>query len=129
MLFSTSSLAMVLLAAVPSTALAYTEQPVTTATSTQKQECYTYTETRPDASCPTFYRDPEVMCPMYVKIETIEVPCAISCCPTTPTAYVFRPCPTSEPCPIPTETLTYTTGCASGAPGWSPTASAVVSIM
>lgn len=56
------------------------------------------------------------MCPMYIKVSSTTVPCATDCCPLTPTAYVAatgtQPCPTCDPCRIPTEWITYTTGCA-----------------
>jgi len=53
------------------------------------------------------------MCPMYIKVTSVTVPCSTDCCPHTPTATVTNRvcpgCPTG--CVIPTETITVTSGC------------------
>ncbi|RYP44996.1 hypothetical protein DL768_008610 [Monosporascus sp. mg162] len=77
--------------------------------------CYTHTVTAPDASCPTLSCAPpptDLVCPMYIKVSSTTVPCSTNCCPTTPTTTVSSgPCETCDPCHIPTEWITYTTGC------------------
>ncbi|KAI1749883.1 hypothetical protein F4782DRAFT_285116 [Xylaria castorea] len=95
-------------------------------------ECYTRTSLVPPASCPTLScapRPTDHVCPMYIKVSSMTVPCATDCCPTTSTVYqelisaaaatgssssssATLPCPTCDACPIPTEWITYTTGCA-----------------
>ncbi|KAI0184406.1 hypothetical protein EV127DRAFT_237803 [Xylaria flabelliformis] len=97
----------------------------TTAT-VKTHECYTRTSLIPPASCPTLScapRPTDQVCPLYIKVSSITVPCATDCCPTTSTVYresipaatsgisTTLPCPTCEACPIPTEWITYTTGC------------------
>ncbi|KAK1771537.1 hypothetical protein QBC33DRAFT_554698 [Phialemonium atrogriseum] len=81
-------------------------------TCTQKAlSCYTHTAfTTPE--CGKCTQPTDLMCPMYIKVTTTQVPCSTNCCPTTPTHVVTRsclPCPTG--CVIPTETVTQTTGC------------------
>ncbi|GAB1319285.1 hypothetical protein MFIFM68171_09495 [Madurella fahalii] len=80
-----------------------------------KPTCYTYTETTVPATCPKIKcpaPTKPVYCPMYIKIETLSVPCHNECCPHTPTKYVPTSCPTcTTGCVIPTETVTVTTGC------------------
>ncbi|KAI1735766.1 hypothetical protein F4680DRAFT_297582 [Xylaria scruposa] len=104
----------------------------TTAT-VKTYECYTRTSLIPPASCPTLScapRPTDQVCPLYIRVSSITVPCATDCCPTTSTVYresiaatttttttgaaasTTLPCPTCEACPIPTEWITYTTGCA-----------------
>ncbi|ORY65005.1 uncharacterized protein BCR38DRAFT_189108 [Pseudomassariella vexata] len=78
--------------------------------------CYTYTSTTQASSCPTYSRDPSAICPLYIQVSTIDVPCATDCCPTTGTTYVTEAsCSTSVPCPVSTEYITSTTGCAPSA--------------
>ncbi|CAJ2513714.1 Uu.00g018330.m01.CDS01 [Anthostomella pinea] len=78
-------------------------------------ECYTRTSTAPAATCPTFSCAPkatDVICPEYIKVSSVTVPCATDCCPTTSTVYEpAGPCSTCDSCKIPTEWWTYTTGC------------------
>ncbi|KAI3316605.1 hypothetical protein HD806DRAFT_423053 [Xylariaceae sp. AK1471] len=80
-------------------------------------ECYTFTSVVPAATCPTLSCAPPPtgqVCPLYIKVSSITVPCATDCCPTTSTTYeAAGPCPTCSSCPIPTEWITYTTGCIS----------------
>ncbi|RYP19295.1 hypothetical protein DL767_009684 [Monosporascus sp. MG133] len=77
--------------------------------------CYTHTVTAPAASCPTLSCPPpatDQVCPMYIKVSSTTVPCSTNCCPTTPTTTVSSgECATCDPCHIPTEWITYTTGC------------------
>ncbi|KAI0546053.1 hypothetical protein F4679DRAFT_558770 [Xylaria curta] len=101
----------------------------TTAT-VKTYQCYTRTSLIPPASCPTLTcapRPTDQVCPLYIRVSSITVPCATDCCPTTSTVYresttttttpttdastTTLPCPTCEACPIPTEWITYTTGC------------------
>ncbi|KAG7287533.1 hypothetical protein NEMBOFW57_007045 [Staphylotrichum longicolle] len=80
--------------------------------------CYTATTTKTvvPTSCPKIKcavpSDP-IMCPMYIKVTSVAVPCSTDCCPKTPTATVTKKvCPTcTTGCVIPTETYTVTTGC------------------
>ncbi|KAI0537642.1 hypothetical protein GGR58DRAFT_501965 [Xylaria digitata] len=80
--------------------------------------CYTQTSLFPAAPCPTLSCPPiptDLVCAEYIKVSSITVPCATDCCPTTSTVYkadYSAPCPTCDPCRIPTEWITYTTGCA-----------------
>ncbi|KAI0840965.1 hypothetical protein F5Y06DRAFT_234399 [Hypoxylon sp. FL0890] len=78
-------------------------------------ECYTYTRTVPSSTCPTLScapRPTDVFCPEIIKISSVTVPCSTDCCPTTSTSYVANGgCPTCAECPIPTQWVTYTTGC------------------
>ncbi|KAI0406207.1 hypothetical protein F4802DRAFT_559774 [Xylaria palmicola] len=78
-------------------------------------ECYTRTSLVPSAPCPTLscaQRPSDLVCPLYIKVSSVTVPCATDCCPTTSTVYKpAGPCPTCDPCRIPTEWYTYTTGC------------------
>ncbi|KAI0199231.1 hypothetical protein F4808DRAFT_217797 [Astrocystis sublimbata] len=100
-------------------------------------ECYTRTVLVPPASCPPLTTCPprasDQVCPLYIKVSSITVPCATDCCPTTSTVFAESTpaasasastlptpflkaatsgaCPTCEKCPIPTEWITYTTGC------------------
>ncbi|TGJ83772.1 hypothetical protein E0Z10_g4997 [Xylaria hypoxylon] len=81
--------------------------------------CYTQTSLFPaaQAPCPTLSCRPiptDLVCPQYIKVSSLTVPCATNCCPTTSTVYsadYSAPCPTCDPCRIPTEWITYTTGC------------------
>ncbi|KAI3338653.1 hypothetical protein F4824DRAFT_499018 [Ustulina deusta] len=79
--------------------------------------CYTRTSFFPAGPCPTLScprASTGHVCPLYIKVSTVTVPCATDCCPTTSTAYEpdnSAPCPTCDPCLIPTEWITYTTGC------------------
>ncbi|KAI0447577.1 hypothetical protein F4803DRAFT_573424 [Xylaria telfairii] len=96
----------------------------TTAT-VKTHPCYTRTSLIPPASCPTLScppRSTDQVCPLYIKLSSITVPCATDCCPTTSTVYLESParssgsstapaCPTCEVCPVPVEWITYTTGC------------------
>ncbi|KAI1386406.1 uncharacterized protein F4822DRAFT_409980 [Hypoxylon trugodes] len=79
-------------------------------------ECYTYTRTVQSAACPVPTcpsPDPDQICPEYIKVSKVTVPCSTDCCPTTSTTYVSDgPCSTCDPCHIPTQWITYTTGCA-----------------
>ncbi|KAI8963862.1 hypothetical protein F5Y11DRAFT_346112 [Daldinia sp. FL1419] len=79
-------------------------------------ECYTYTRTTQSSTCPTLScapRPTDVVCPLYISVSSVTVPCTTDCCPTTSTSYVATgACPTCDPCPIPTEWVTYMTGCA-----------------
>ncbi|KAI1103101.1 hypothetical protein F4804DRAFT_244000 [Jackrogersella minutella] len=78
-------------------------------------ECYTYTRTAPSSTCPTLSCPPrptDEFCPQIIEVSSVTVPCATDCCPTTSTSYVATgACPTCAACPIPTEWITYTTGC------------------
>ncbi|KAI1353713.1 hypothetical protein F5Y01DRAFT_312609 [Xylaria sp. FL0043] len=80
-------------------------------------KCYTRTSSVPAAPCPTLSCQPipsDQICPLYIKVSSLTVPCATDCCPTTSTVYKpddSAPCPTCDPCRIPTEWITYTTGC------------------
>ncbi|KAK0715191.1 hypothetical protein B0H67DRAFT_644972 [Lasiosphaeris hirsuta] len=76
--------------------------------------CYTATATVTKSSCATLKcaEPTNIMCPAYIKLETRNVPCANSCCPTTKTKTVTKACATcSTGCVIPTQTVTQTTGC------------------
>ena len=75
-------------------------------------DCYTYTTSTTPSECRCTMA-PEVMCPMYIKVTTVGVPCHNTCCPKTPTKTV-KACPTMcnpKACTIPTETYYTTTGC------------------
>ncbi|KAH9891368.1 hypothetical protein F4778DRAFT_784961 [Xylariomycetidae sp. FL2044] len=88
-------------------------------------ERYTYTSIVPSSACPTLTcapKETDRICPLYIKVSAVTVPCATDCCPTTPTVYASASasasatataaaCPTCDPCKIPTELITYTTGC------------------
>ncbi|KAI5917226.1 hypothetical protein F4810DRAFT_66084 [Camillea tinctor] len=78
-------------------------------------ECFTITSTVPAVTCPTLScapRPTDQMCPQYIKVSSVTVPCATDCCPTTPTVYASNgPCPTCDPCRIPTDLVSVTTGC------------------
>ncbi|KAK3353263.1 hypothetical protein B0T25DRAFT_518368 [Lasiosphaeria hispida] len=66
------------------------------------------------ASCPKLKcaAPTNIMCPAYIKLETLEVPCANDCCPNTKTKTVTKACSTcATGCVIPTQTVTQTTGC------------------
>ncbi|OTB08152.1 hypothetical protein M426DRAFT_201732 [Hypoxylon sp. CI-4A] len=86
----------------------------TTAT-VKTHECYTYTRTVQSAACPTLSCPPrptDAICPEIIIESRVTVPCATDCCPTTTTTYEpVGACPTCADCPIPTEWITYTTGC------------------
>ncbi|KAI1083449.1 hypothetical protein F5B20DRAFT_406610 [Whalleya microplaca] len=77
--------------------------------------CYTYTQTVPSPPCPTLSCPPrptDAICPLYIKVSSVTVPCSTDCCPTTPTSYVSKgACPTCANCVVPTQWITYTTGC------------------
>ncbi|KAH6634983.1 hypothetical protein B0J18DRAFT_35213 [Chaetomium sp. MPI-SDFR-AT-0129] len=84
--------------------------------------CYTATttETVAPSICPMIKCvEPtgHVVCPPYIKVTTVEVPCSTDCCPKTPTATVTATadCPgcTAE-CVVPTTTVTATTGVCGG---------------
>ncbi|XDG09505.1 hypothetical protein ABKA04_009120 [Annulohypoxylon sp. FPYF3050] len=79
-------------------------------------ECYTYTRTVQSSTCPTLScpaQPTDRICPEIIKVSSVTVPCATDCCPTTTTSYVSNgACPTCAECPIPTQWITYTTGCA-----------------
>ena len=80
------------------------------------------------ALCPPLTCAPpptDLVCPQYIKVSSTTVPCATDCCPTTGTTTVEAGtgsrtgagsdnCPTCDPCRIPTEWITYTTGCPGG---------------
>ncbi|KAK4044199.1 hypothetical protein C8A01DRAFT_31807 [Parachaetomium inaequale] len=97
--------------------------------------CYTATTTKTvtPSICPLIKcvapTDP-IMCPMYIKVTTVAVPCSTDCCPQTPTATVTKSaCPTcTTGCVIPTQTVTVTTGCKTALPGGilTPTATLIV---
>ncbi|KAK4251338.1 hypothetical protein C7999DRAFT_28068 [Corynascus novoguineensis] len=84
--------------------------------------CYTATVTKTvkptkPTSCPQYEcpppKDDPIMCPMYIKVTSVAVPCSTDCCPSTPTSTVTTTsCPRcTTSCVIPTETITVTTGC------------------
>ncbi|KAI0117786.1 hypothetical protein GGR51DRAFT_500181 [Nemania sp. FL0031] len=77
--------------------------------------CYTRTSIAPAPSCPTPSCSPpptDQICPLFIKVSSVTVPCTTDCCPTTSTVYESKgPCPTCDPCRIPTEWVTYMTGC------------------
>ncbi|KAI1776893.1 hypothetical protein F4818DRAFT_362239 [Hypoxylon cercidicola] len=79
-------------------------------------ECYTYTREAPAPTCATLScasRPTDVICPLIIEVSSVTVPCATDCCPNTSTSYVSTgACPTCADCPIPTQWITYTTGCA-----------------
>ncbi|KAI4870075.1 hypothetical protein F4820DRAFT_320078 [Hypoxylon rubiginosum] len=88
----------------------------TTAT-VKTHECYTYTREAPSPNCPIPSCPPRVtdaICPQIIEVSSVTVPCATDCCPTTTTSYVSTAaCPTcAGNCPVPTQWITYTTGCA-----------------
>ncbi|KAK0637075.1 hypothetical protein B0T17DRAFT_504454 [Bombardia bombarda] len=76
--------------------------------------CYTYTETTtprfcPKQQCPI---QTDLVCPQYIVVTTLNVPCNTNCCPVTPTVYSTKTCPgCPKGCVIPTVTDTITTGC------------------
>ncbi|RYP56196.1 hypothetical protein DL771_011983 [Monosporascus sp. 5C6A] len=77
--------------------------------------CHTHTVTDAAASCPALSCPPpptDLICPMYIKVSSTTVPCSTDCCPMTPTTTVSSgKCVTCDPCRIPTQWITYTTGC------------------
>ncbi|KAI1192178.1 hypothetical protein F5B17DRAFT_2963 [Nemania serpens] len=88
-------------------------------------ECYTHTSLIPPTSCPKPTCPPpatDQVCPLYIKVSSVTVPCTTDCCPTTTTVLLQTstdvPCEeamateTCDPCHIPTEWVTYMTGCA-----------------
>ncbi|KAI0014402.1 hypothetical protein F4779DRAFT_9177 [Xylariaceae sp. FL0662B] len=83
--------------------------------SVKTHSCYTYTRTAPSPTCPTLSCPPkasDVACPLYIKVSSVTVPCSTDCCPSTSTSYVSTgACPTCARCPVPTQWITYTTGC------------------
>ncbi|KAL1843707.1 hypothetical protein VTK73DRAFT_2788 [Phialemonium thermophilum] len=83
-----------------------TEKPVS---------CYTRTHTTSSENCPRINcpMASRLICPMYISITSLPVPCSTDCCPSTPTHYVTHSCVTTCPtaCVIPTETVEVTTGC------------------
>ncbi|KAK4184835.1 hypothetical protein QBC35DRAFT_38817 [Podospora australis] len=91
-----------------------------------KPSCFTHTTTvtpKPRTTkCPV-PSDP-IMCPMIVRITTIEVPCPNACCPKTATKTVTAKAPGCVTgCVIPTITETVTpTYCAKNPPPTLPTA-------
>ncbi|KAK1836813.1 hypothetical protein QBC39DRAFT_367019 [Podospora conica] len=77
------------------------------ATCGMNPKCYTHTvRAPPKTGCPA---PTDVMCPMYIKVTSVKVPCATDCCPTTKTATVTASC--TKGCQVPTETVTVQTGC------------------
>ncbi|KAI2637113.1 hypothetical protein GGS26DRAFT_588660 [Hypomontagnella submonticulosa] len=82
---------------------------------TKTHSCYTRTMTVPSSSCPTYScaaRPTDAVCPQIIKVSSVTVPCATDCCPFTTTSLEYKaPCPTCADCPIPTQWITYTTGC------------------
>ncbi|XXG98515.1 hypothetical protein Hte_004839 [Hypoxylon texense] len=86
----------------------------TTAT-VKTHECYTYTREAPSPTCATPSCPPrptDAICPLIIEVSSVTVPCATDCCPTTPTSYVSTgACPTCADCVVPTQWITYTTGC------------------
>ncbi|KAI5868488.1 hypothetical protein GGS23DRAFT_33414 [Durotheca rogersii] len=86
-----------------------------TTASVRTHECYTYTRIAPSSTCPMIKcapRPTDVFCPQYIRVSSVTVPCSTDCCPTTPTSYVSTGrCPTCAPCVVPTQWITYTTGC------------------
>ncbi|KAI6091385.1 hypothetical protein F4821DRAFT_227046 [Hypoxylon rubiginosum] len=89
--------------------------PHTTA-SVKTHECYTYEREAPSPTCPTLSCGPrptDAICPLYIRVSSVTVPCATDCCPTTTTSYQSTgACPTCADCVVPTQWITYTTGCA-----------------
>ncbi|KAL2261337.1 hypothetical protein VTK26DRAFT_4385 [Humicola hyalothermophila] len=84
-------------------------------------DCYTATTTVDPTKCPiTHCPTPTglILCPQYIKLTTISVPCSTDCCPTTPTHTVTDKCPgcPGTTCVIPTSTITVTTGCKTPVP-------------
>ncbi|KAI1334868.1 hypothetical protein F5Y15DRAFT_265665 [Xylariaceae sp. FL0016] len=96
-----------------------------TTASVKGPSCYTHTSTVQAASCPTYScpsKPTDLVCPDYIKVSSVTVPCSTSCCPSTSTIYEpGGPCSTCDPCRIPTEWITYTTGCAGVATSTSKT--------
>ncbi|KAI0478917.1 hypothetical protein GGR56DRAFT_349719 [Xylariaceae sp. FL0804] len=88
--------------------------------------CYTRTSTVMAASCPSSSCPPkatDLICPDFIKISQVTVPCSTDCCPATPTVTAaVGSCTTCDPCHIPTEWITYMTGC----PGTSTITSATI---
>ncbi|KAI1174639.1 hypothetical protein F4777DRAFT_378281 [Nemania sp. FL0916] len=82
----------------------------------ETHQCYTYTSVVPAASCPPLScatPASDLICPMYIKVSSVTVPCTTDCCPLTATLTAAEgPCATCDPCRIPTEWVTYMTGCA-----------------
>ncbi|KAJ1333454.1 hypothetical protein MN608_03444 [Microdochium nivale] len=80
-----------------------------------KKPCFTWTTTAPATTCPQIHcvaPEPTQICPLYIKVSSTTVPCSTDCCPATPTAtYSCGPCPTCDPCRVPTELTIFTTGC------------------
>ncbi|KAK0744049.1 hypothetical protein B0T18DRAFT_431201 [Schizothecium vesticola] len=84
------------------------------ATCGMNPKCYTHTvRAPPKTGCPA---PTDVMCPMYIKVTSVKVPCAqvplprcTDCCPTTKTKTLTASC--TKGCQIPTETVTVQTGC------------------
>ncbi|KAI2606913.1 uncharacterized protein GGS25DRAFT_522429 [Hypoxylon fragiforme] len=78
--------------------------------------CYTYTRDAPSPACPTLScapRPTDNFCPQMIRVSSVTVPCATEACPTTATVYdSTAACPTCAACPVPTQWITYTTGCA-----------------
>ncbi|KAI0171832.1 hypothetical protein GGR52DRAFT_443656 [Hypoxylon sp. FL1284] len=78
-------------------------------------ECFTHTRPAPSPTCPLLSCRPpptDAICPEIIRVSSVTVPCATDCCPTTSTKYVSTAaCPTCADCPIPTQWITYTTGC------------------
>ncbi|KAI0022646.1 hypothetical protein F4780DRAFT_777403 [Xylariomycetidae sp. FL0641] len=61
-----------------------------TMASVKTHECYTYTSTVPSAGCPTYScpsNPTDIICAEYILVNTVTVPCATDCCPTTSTVY------------------------------------------
>ncbi|KAH7031159.1 uncharacterized protein B0I36DRAFT_384000 [Microdochium trichocladiopsis] len=89
--------------------------------------CFTWTTTAPAVTCPQIHcasPPPDLACPLYLRVSSTTVPCATDCCPFTPTAtYSCGPCPTCNPCRVPTILSVFTTGC----PG-TPTVTSVTTI-
>ncbi|KAI1201346.1 hypothetical protein F5X97DRAFT_320427 [Nemania serpens] len=84
-------------------------------------ECYTRTSIIPAPSCPKPScppPEPDQVCPLYIKRSSVTMPCSTDCCPETTTALeAVGPCEEEcDPCHIPTEWVTYMTGCAGGPP-------------
>ncbi|GAP86383.1 hypothetical protein SAMD00023353_1800220 [Rosellinia necatrix] len=86
----------------------------TTAT-VKTHECYTRTSVIPDTTCPSLScaaPPTDIVCPLSIRVSSVTVPCSTDCCPTTTTTYApTGPCPTCDPCRVPTVWYTYTTGC------------------
>ncbi|KAI1113440.1 hypothetical protein F5Y14DRAFT_451977 [Nemania sp. NC0429] len=114
---STTSISPLLL---PETCYTTWEDPEGRTTTLGTHECYTRTHIIPATTCPKPECPPpapDQPCPLYIKLSSVTEPCATDCCPTTATvSEAVGPCETCDPCRIPTEIVTYMTGCAGPEP-------------